>query len=70
MKRTTMTAVLSAVAILGSASLSWCMVVDLDIKAYNFVISTGSPLHHVDYSTTTSIASARVRPMSPCFAAQ
>jgi hypothetical protein len=62
MKRTTMAAVLSAVAILGSASLSWGIVVDLNIKAYNFVVSTGSPLHHVDYTTTTSIAHAQVTP--------
>jgi hypothetical protein len=62
MKRKLLAAVLGAVTILGSASLSWGIVVTLDIMAYNFVVSTGTPLHHVEYTTTTSTAHAQVTP--------
>jgi hypothetical protein len=62
MKRKLLAAVLGAVTILGSASLSWGLVVDLDINAFNFVVSTGSPLHHVEYTTTTSTARTQVTP--------
>jgi hypothetical protein len=62
MKRTIIASIFSAVAILGSASLSWGIVVDLDLKAFNFVVTTGSPLHHIDYTETTSIVQAQVTP--------